>query len=221
MTMRRLRGLTVALALVACACAKTEVAETPAAREQSTETFAEAPVDVALRPVTFDAWRAELESMKGSIVVVDLWATWCIPCIERFPKMVEMSERYAGEGVRFVSLSLDDRDDENTILQVTRFLETSRATGMSNYLMDEIIPDAFEKLDLLGIPAVYVYDGSGERRYKLTGDDPNNQFTDGDVEKAVEELVRERKSRTRGSLAPGPLERLAGTSSTQWELTAL
>lgn len=195
MTMRRLRGLTVALALVTCACAKTEVAETPAAQPQTTDSVAETPVDVALTPVTFDAWQAELESMKGSIVVVDLWATWCIPCIERFPKMVELSERYADDGVRFVSLSLDDRDDENTIPQVTRFLQKNRATGMSNYLMDEIIPDAFEKLDLLGIPAVYVYGGSGERRYKLTGDDPNNQFTDEDVEKAVEELVEERNSR--------------------------
>jgi thiol:disulfide interchange protein len=62
---------------------------------------------------------------------------------------------------------------------------------MSNYLMDEVIPDAFEKLDLLGVPAVYIYDSSGERRYKLTGDDPNNQFTEEDVEQAVEALVRE------------------------------
>lgn len=148
------------------------------------------PIDVALQPVTFEEWVAELDSMKGSIVVVDLWATWCIPCIERFPKMVEMSERYAGRGVRFVSLSLDDRDDESTIPQVTAFLERNRATTMSNYLMNEIIPDAFEKLDLLGIPAVYIYGASGELAHRLTGDDPNNQFTEDDVEQAIEEMLR-------------------------------
>jgi len=148
------------------------------------------PIDVALQPVTFEEWAAELDSMKGSIVVVDLWATWCIPCIERFPKMVEMSERYADSGVRFVSLSLDDRDDESTIPQVTAFLERNRATTMSNYLMNEIIPDAFEKLDLLGIPAVYIYGASGELAHRLTGDDPNNQFTEDDVEQAIEEMLR-------------------------------
>lgn len=189
MTSRLLSGLTIALAFVLVACGKSEVAEAPATSPPPAETT-EAPVEVALKPVTFEAWQAELASMKGSVVVVDLWATWCIPCIERFPKMVEMSERYEGTGVRFVSLSLDDRDDATTVPQVTKFLEKNRATSMSNYLMDEIIPDAFEKLDLLGIPAVYIYDENGTLAHRLTGDDPNNQFTEEDVEKAVEAMVK-------------------------------
>jgi thiol-disulfide isomerase/thioredoxin len=185
------RGGIVGLALLVIAvvgCAKNETAKAPAAGQQ--DAAPEAPaVDVELKPVTFEVWQEELSSMKGSIVVVDLWATWCIPCIERFPKMVEMSERYSERGVRFVSLSLDDRDDENTIPQVTTFLERNRADGMTNYLMDEVIPDAFEKLDLLGIPAVYVYDANGELAHRLTGDDPNNQFTEADVEAVVEEMA--------------------------------
>jgi len=60
---------------------------------------------------------------------------------------------------------------------------------MSNYLMDEIIPDAFDKLDLLGIPAVYVYGSDGELKQRLTGDDPNNQFTEEDVERAIDEML--------------------------------
>ena len=47
----------------------------------------------------------------------------------------------------------------------------------------------FVKLDLLGIPAVYVYAPDGERRYRLTADDPYNQFTDEDVEDAIQELL--------------------------------
>lgn len=188
MRLREAAAVLLAAALLTVGCSGPERAgETlPLDAPETTAT----PIDIALQPVTFEEWAAELDSMKGSIVVVDLWATWCIPCIERFPKMVEMSERYADSGVRFVSLSLDDRDDESTIPQVTAFLERNRATTMSNYLMNEIIPDAFEKLDLLGIPAVYIYGASGELAHRLTGDDPNNQFTEDDVEQAIEEMLR-------------------------------
>lgn len=186
------RVLTVILSVVALlvvGCAKTGTPDGQVASENAAAP--EVPVvDVELKPVTFEEWQEQLVSMKGSIVVVDLWATWCIPCIERFPKMVEMSERYSDRGVRFVSLSLDDRDDENTIPQVTEFLQRNHADRMSNYLMNEIIPDAFEKLDLLGIPAVYVYDDAGELAHRLTGDDPNNQFTEADVERVVEDMLR-------------------------------
>lgn len=159
-----------------------------AAPETATVVTTAPDSEITLEPVSFDEWQTTLESMKGEIVVVDLWATWCVPCIERFPKMVEMSRAYEEQGVKFVSLSLDDRDDEDTIPQVTEFLREQDAT-MPNYLMDEIIPDAFEKLDLLGIPAVFVYDVDGALRYRLTGDNPNDQFTEEDVEDAVRELL--------------------------------
>ncbi len=179
--------------LVVAGCGSPEVADAPSVESEPIAT--ETSVDVDLRKVTFDEWNAELASLEGSIVVVDLWATWCVPCIERFPKMVEMADTYGERGVRFVSLSLDDRDDASTVPQVTRFLEKSHATRLSNYLMDEIIPDAFEKLDLLGIPAVRIYDSDGELRYRLTGDDPNNQFTEEDVEEAIRELLGQRETR--------------------------
>ncbi|MDA2929489.1 TlpA family protein disulfide reductase, partial [Acidobacteria bacterium AH-259-O06] len=134
-------------------------------------------------PVTHAEWHQELETFKGDIVVVDMWATWCIPCVERFPRMVEMYEKYHPEGVTFVSMCLDDRDDVQAVEGARQFLVEQNAT-FPNYLMDENIVDAFEKLDLLGIPAVFIYDRRGELRYRLTGDDPNNQFSDRDVEEA-------------------------------------
>jgi thiol-disulfide isomerase/thioredoxin len=146
--------------------------------------------DTQLVPVTFDEWTRELSAFGGEIVVVDYWATWCVPCRERFPHMLEMAERFAPEGVRFVSLSLDDRDDPQTIDDVTDFLEEQNAR-IPNYLMDEIIPDAFDQLDLLGIPAVAIYDRDGNLHLKLTGDDPNRQFTEDDVEAAVLSLIEQ------------------------------
>lgn len=143
-----------------------------------------------LVPVTFDQWRQELAALRGHIVVVDLWATWCLPCIERFPRMVELSRTYAQHKVRFVGLCLDDRGDPIAVEEARAFLAEQRA-DFANYLMDEVVTDAFAKLDILSIPAVFVYGPDGNLRHRLTGDDPNDQFTENDVERAIQDLLAE------------------------------
>jgi hypothetical protein len=102
--------------------------------------------------------------------------------------MVELHRKYEKQGVTFVSMSLDDRDDELAVEDARRFLIKQKAT-FDNYLMNEIDTDAFEKLDLLGIPAVFIFDRSGELSYRLTADNPTNPFTDEDVEKAILTLL--------------------------------
>jgi thiol-disulfide isomerase/thioredoxin len=150
-----------------------------------------APAKVTLLPVTYDQWQQRLAGYRGNIVVVDLWATWCAPCVQRFPHMVELSKRYAGQkGLRFVSIAFEDRTDPAALQSAYHFLVKQNAT-FDNFRMDEIIPDAFDKLNLQGIPAVFLYDRSGKLRFRLTGDDPNRQFTSNDVEQAVRTLLAE------------------------------
>lgn len=185
----------VALALATAGCSR-EKAQKPAAPVAVQEPVAATSRDwagkVQLVEVTYDQWTKELASMRGRIVVVDAWATWCAPCVERFPHMIEMAKRWGPKGVTFVSLSLDDRDEPGSFEHVLKFLSDHDAR-IPNYMMNEVIPDAFDKLNLNSVPAVLVYDPTGKQRYRLTGDDPNHQFTDADVEKAVETLVGEKR----------------------------
>jgi thiol-disulfide isomerase/thioredoxin len=143
----------------------------------------------SLQPITFQAWQEKLAAGKGTITVVDFWATWCAPCRERFPHMVALHTRYKERGVRFVSMSMDDREDKGAVEQAKAFLVAQHA-AFENYLMDENVTDAFQKLDLLSIPAVMIYGRDGRLRFKLTGDDPNKQYTNEDVDRAIEELLR-------------------------------
>jgi thiol-disulfide isomerase/thioredoxin len=145
---------------------------------------------VTLRPVHFDEWKRELASLKGNVVVIDVWATWCAPCLDRFPHIVDLSHRYQNQGVAVVSMSVDDREDKRAVELARRFLLEQKA-AFRNYLMDENILDAFEKLGVQGIPAVLIYDRAGRQRYFLNADDPNHQFSAKDVDDAVAALVSE------------------------------
>lgn len=143
---------------------------------------------IDLHLVTYNQWQNELASMRGHIVVVDLWATWCAPCVGRFPKMMAMAKKWEPKGVRFVSLSLDDKNERGSFDQVLKFLRDHEAR-IPNFMMNEVLPDAFDKLNINAVPAVFIYDRGGRQRYRLTGDDPNHQFTEADVEAALKNLT--------------------------------
>src|SRR5688572_16643635 len=48
------------------------------------------------------------EKLKGKIVLIDFWATWCGPCMAQAPHMVEVNSKYAAKGLQIVGISLDD-----------------------------------------------------------------------------------------------------------------
>jgi len=141
-----------------------------------------------LQAVSFEAWDGVLKQQLGYITVVDFWAGWCSPCIERFPHMVEMHHKYKDRGVRFISLNLDEKGDEEAIEWANDFLERIGSV-FPNYHMAENMTAAFERLDLLGLPTVRVYATDGSEAYRLSGDNPYKQFTEKDVENAVLELL--------------------------------
>ena len=188
MRTRRLAAALAVAAFIAVGCGSEPESAQTAARTGIPEVSKPSQWKATLEPVSFESWQEELHSLQGQVVVVDMWATWCLPCIERFPHMVELATEFADQGVEFVSLCLDDRDDADGIELAREFLTEQKAT-FPNYLMDEVVTHAFEKLDLLGIPAVFIYGPDGVLRYRLTGDDPNNQYTDADVADAIEELL--------------------------------
>ncbi len=51
-----------------------------------------------------------LESLRGKVVVVDFWATWCEPCRKSFPKLEDLRVKYEASGLVIVGVSEDDED---------------------------------------------------------------------------------------------------------------
>lgn len=55
-----------------------------------------------------DGKRLTLTSLRGKVVIIDFWATWCGPCRDEAPGLVSLQRRWGGRGVQLVGISMDD-----------------------------------------------------------------------------------------------------------------
>ncbi|MBW3575021.1 MAG: TlpA family protein disulfide reductase, partial [Actinobacteria bacterium] len=70
------------------------------------------PVEVGTSAPTFAARDlsgapVSLESLRGEVVLLNIWATWCPPCREEMPSMQRLQEKLGPEGLRIVAVSID------------------------------------------------------------------------------------------------------------------
>ena len=175
--------LGLALAIGAAGCAPAETGPTLETKpRESTGT------KVELQAAGTKAVLAQIAAQRGNIVVVDTWATWCKPCKEESPELVQIYRDHAKDGVVCLSVSLDQSEQRDNALA---FL-TAKGATFPNFLIDE---DGTwqDKWNIRGIPMVLVFGRDGRLARKFDRDDPDNQFTYPDVEKFVQDLIRKGK----------------------------
>lgn len=135
---------------------------------------AAATSNVTLVDMPWEGVVEQIAAHKGKVVVVDLWATYCVPCRTSFPGLVELSKRDP-DNIVCISVSLDDAGDPEKRAKALKFLEEQQAeftnvlcTTDGDKLYDEI-------LQIGGIPAVYVYGRDGAQAKLFTGPSPEGE----------------------------------------------
>jgi peroxiredoxin len=73
------------------------------------------PIDLSFAAV--DGSKVDLASLRGKVVLLDFWVTWCEPCREEVPNVVAAYNTYHSQGFEVVGISLDQ--DRNSLLQFT------------------------------------------------------------------------------------------------------
>lgn len=120
--------------------------------------------------------RVRLSDFKGKIVVLDLWATWCIPCINSFPAMQKQVEKYPDIVFLFIAVEEKGKDPKS---RVKSFMEKNPYTFQ--VLMDEPIGNT-ERYQVInsykptGIPAKYFIDKAGILRFQSQGFDTDEEL---------------------------------------------
>ena len=95
----------------------------------------------------------DLARLRGSVVYVDFWASWCGPCRRSFPWMNTVYERYRGEGFTIVGINVDKRRPD-----ADRFLRDVPAAFPVVFDAQGAAPAAF---DVKGMPSSYLIDRAG------------------------------------------------------------
>jgi thiol-disulfide isomerase/thioredoxin len=133
-----------------------------------------------------DGKPVKLGDLKGKVVVLDVWATWCVPCTAMIPHEREMVSRLEGKPFRLVGLSIDD--DVKTL---KNFLAKEKLPWTHWWAGPGGAESSFmQDWDIRGIPAIFVLDGEGVIRYRnVRGDE---------LEKAVNALLKEAEAKAAG-----------------------
>lgn len=69
-------------------------------------TMREKPLDLAFTAV--DGRKVDLAALRGKVVLIDFWATWCPPCVEEVPDVVAVYDKFREQGFEIVGISLDE-----------------------------------------------------------------------------------------------------------------
>src|SRR5690606_25528785 len=118
-----------------------------------------------------------LSDFKGKVVVIDFWATWCLPCLASFPAMIKVMENHP----EVVFLFINTREEgENPTQKVKKFILSK---GYPFYvLMDEPTDTNKENYKALsifkpnGIPAKIIIDKNGQQKFMTTGFNSENEL---------------------------------------------
>ncbi len=96
-----------------------------------------------------------LESLQGRVVVLDFWATWCVPCVQSMPKIQKLAEKFADQAVTVVGINQDAKGKDQAVEQ---FLKDKKITFRQ-------FPDPIGKLGrkfkVAGIPCTFLLDKKG------------------------------------------------------------
>lgn len=98
--------------------------------------------------------RLTLSQLRGSVVYVDFWASWCTPCRKSFPWLNEMQKRYGNAGLRIVAINLDE-----DVSLAKEFLTKYPAEFTVGF---DPTGQSARVYGLKGMPSSYLIDRSGE-----------------------------------------------------------
>lgn len=130
---------------------------------------------------TFGVTGSMPENLKGKVVLVDFWATWCTPCKASFPVMDELQKKYGTNDFVIIAISVDEKKSA-----MTKYLS-------KNPVAFTTLHDSAQKLvaaaDVATMPTSFLIDRTGKIRFVHTGFEPDK--TKSEYIRQIDSLLKE------------------------------
>jgi thiol-disulfide isomerase/thioredoxin len=129
---------------------------------------------VSVEIKTWDEVQQMVAGLRGQVVVLDIWSTWCVPCTVEFPHLVKLQESYPS-GLTCISLAanysgLADEPPESFREEVLSFLQRQNAT-FPNVISSTPDEALYAAIGAASVPVVLIYGSDGELKKTFTNDD--------------------------------------------------
>lgn len=115
---------------------------------------------LTLKFTALDGREIDLEKLKGKVVLIDFWATWCPPCVAEMPHLKSVYEKYRERGLEIVGLSLD-RDRK----ALEKFVAREKIPWPQRFDGEPWEKSMAQKYGLTGIPTQWLLDKQGILRH--------------------------------------------------------
>ncbi len=129
---------------------------------------------------TLDGGSFDLASERGNVVLLNLWATWCVPCRYEIPELQKLHDKNASRGFKVIGVSLDDGGAD----LVKQFVAEHKMTYPVLLDPDGKLANIFQTSS---VPTTVLIDRKGKIVWKQLG-----AISEGDVSKALEAAINEK-----------------------------
>jgi peroxiredoxin len=175
----RFSHLVVASTLAGCAALAG--GDAPAAPSSDASGLVGNPApDFAVAAVSGPHGTVSLRQLRGKVVLLDFWGTFCVPCKSSFPKLQALNAKYAGAGLQVVGVSEDEAEDKT---KIPAFAGTYGARFAVGWDEDRSISQRYRPETM---PSSFLIDKKGIVRFEHVG------FRNGDevqIEKEIQGLL--------------------------------
>lgn len=111
--------------------------------------------------VTLENQEIRLSDLRGQVVLLDFWATWCGPCRESIPHLVALSKNYQSKGLQVIGMSVDKGD----VSVVRKFVQSMEIPYPVALATEEVV----RKYGVTSLPTTVLIDKKGTIREKMVG----------------------------------------------------
>ena len=105
--------------------------------------------------------KMSLDQLRGKVVVIDFWATWCGPCVAEMPRMKQLYADFKPKGIEFIGVSLDQPEDQGGLKKLKEFCAKNEITWPQFYQGNGWNSDFSGSWGIDSIPRVFLIDAEG------------------------------------------------------------